>query len=139
MFEIKGTVNTAICYAKVVEDEAIEQVRRMCSYALTENSKVRIMPDVHSGKGCTIGTTMTVEDKACPNVVGVDIGCGMYTLKLADKEIDFEKVDEACHFIPSGMNVWKGRIERFDMTSLRCFRSLKNSKRLERSLGTLGG
>ena len=72
MFEIKGTVNTAICYAKVVEDEAIEQVRRMCSYALTEGSKVRIMPDVHSGKGCTIGTTMTVVDKACPNVVGVD-------------------------------------------------------------------
>ncbi len=139
MFEIKGTVNTAICYAKVVEDEAIEQIRRMCSYALTENSKVRIMPDVHAGKGCTIGTTMTIIDKACPNVVGVDIGCGMYTVKLAEKEIDFEKVDEACHFIPSGMNVWEGRIERFDLTSLKCFRSLKHSRRLERSLGTLGG
>lgn len=139
MFEIKGTVNTAICYAKVVEDEAIEQVRRMCSYALTEGSKVRIMPDVHSGKGCTIGTTMTVVDKACPNVVGVDIGCGMYTVKLEDKTLDFEKIDEACHFIPSGMNVWEGRIERFDLTGLRCYRSLKDSRRLERSLGTLGG
>ncbi len=139
MFEIKGTVSTAICFAKVVEDEAIEQVRRMCSYALTEGSKVRIMPDVHAGKGCTIGTTMTVVDKACPNVVGVDIGCGMYTVELADKEIDFEKVDEACHFIPSGMNVWEGRIERFDLTALRCYRSLRDSRRLERSLGTLGG
>lgn len=139
MFEIKGTVNTAICYAKVVEDEAIEQIRRMCSYALTENSKVRIMPDVHAGKGCTIGTTMTIIDKACPNVVGVDIGCGMYTVRLVEKEIDFEKVDEACHFIPSGMNVWEGRMERFDMTALKCFRSLKDSRRLERSLGTLGG
>ncbi len=139
MFEIKGTVSTAICYAKVVEDEAIEQVRRMCSYALTEESKVRIMPDVHSGKGCTIGTTMTVVDKACPNVVGVDIGCGMYTVKLEDKTLDFEKIDEACHFIPSGMNVWEGRIERFDLTGLRCYRSLKDSRRLERSLGTLGG
>ncbi len=139
MFEIKGTVSTAICYAKIVEDEAIEQVRRMCSYALTENSKVRIMPDVHAGKGCTIGTTMTVVDKACPNVVGVDIGCGMYTVELADKEIDFEKVDEACHFIPSGMNVWEGRIERFDLTELRCYRSIRDSRRLERSLGTLGG
>ncbi|MBQ7699254.1 MAG: RtcB family protein [Clostridia bacterium] len=139
MFEIKGTVNTAICYAKVVEDEAIEQIRRMCSYALTEESKVRIMPDVHSGKGCTIGTTMTVVDKACPNVVGVDIGCGMYTVKLEDKTLDFEKIDEACHFIPSGMNVWEGRIERFDLTGLRCYRSLKDSRRLERSLGTLGG
>jgi RNA-splicing ligase RtcB len=111
----------------------------MCSYALTEESKVRIMPDVHSGKGCTIGTTMTVVDKACPNVVGVDIGCGMYTVKLEDKTLDFEKIDEACHFIPSGMNVWEGRIERFDLTGLRCYRSLKDSRRLERSLGTLGG
>lgn len=139
MFEIKGTVTTAVCYAKVVEEEAIEQIRRMCSYALTENSKVRIMPDVHAGKGCTIGTTMTVEGKACPNVVGVDIGCGMYTVMLSEKEIDFEKVDEACHFIPSGMNVWEGRIERFDLTALRCYRSLRDSRRLERSLGTLGG
>ena len=139
MFEIKGTVTTAVCYAKVVEDEAIEQIRRMCSYALTENSRVRIMPDVHSGKGCTIGTTMTVEGKACPNIVGVDIGCGMYTVQLADKTIDFEKVDAACHYIPSGMNVWEGRNERFDLTALRCYRSLRDSRRLERSLGTLGG
>ena len=95
MLEIKGKINTAICYAKVVEDEAIEQIRRMCDYALTENSKVRIMPDVHSGKGCTIGTTMTVVDKACPNIVGVDIGCGMYTVKLADKELNFEAIDAA--------------------------------------------
>jgi len=139
MFEIRGTVTTAVCYARVVEDEAIEQIRRMCSYALSEGSRVRIMPDVHSGAGCTIGTTMTVVDKACPNVVGVDIGCGMYTVRLADKDIDFEKVDAACHFIPSGMNVWEGRIERFDLTQLRCFRSLRDTKRLERSLGTLGG
>ena len=119
MLEIKGKLNTAICYAKVVEDEAIEQIRRMCDYPLTEGCQVRIMPDVHAGKGCTVGTTMTISGKACPNIVGVDIGCGMYTVKLADREIDFEKVDEAAHFIPSGMNVWEGR--------------------LERSLGTLGG
>ena len=139
MFEIKGKMNTAICYAKVVEDEAIEQIRRMCDYALTEGSRIRIMPDVHSGKGCTIGTTMTIVDKACPNIVGVDIGCGMYTLKLSAKELDFEKIDEACHFIPSGMNTWEGRRERFDLADLRCYRSLRDSKRLERSLGTLGG
>lgn len=139
MFEIKGKMNTAVCYAKVVEDEAIEQIRRMCDYALTEGSRVRIMPDVHAGKGCTIGTTMTVTDKACPNIVGVDIGCGMYTVKLADRDMDFEKIDEICHFIPSGMNVWEGRMERFDLTELRCYRSLRDSKRLERSLGTLGG
>lgn len=139
MLEIKGNMNTAICFAKVIEDGAIEQIRRMCDYALTEGSRVRIMPDVHAGKGCTIGTTMTVIDKACPNIVGVDIGCGMYTVKLADKELDFERIDEACHYIPSGMNVWEGRTERFDLTDLRCYRSLRDTKRLERSLGTLGG
>lgn len=139
MLEIKGKVNTAVCYAKVVEDEAIEQIRRMCDYEFTEGSRVRIMPDVHAGKGCTIGTTMTITDKAVPNIVGVDIGCGMYTVTLGKGDIDFEKLDEAAHFVPSGMNVWEGRQERFDLTALRCYRSLRDTKRLERSLGTLGG
>ena len=139
MFEIKGKINTAICYAKVVEDEAIEQIRRMCDYDFTENSKIRIMPDVHAGKGCTIGTTMTVTDKAVPNIVGVDIGCGMYTVNLGKGEIDLEKLDEAAHFVPSGMNIWEGRQEKFDLQELRCYRNLKNTKWLERSLGTLGG
>lgn len=106
VLEIKGNVNTALCYAKVVEDEAIEQIKRMCDYAMSEGSKIRIMPDVHAGKGCTIGTTMAIIDKAVPNVVGVDIGCGMYTVNLGKDEIDFEKVDEAAHFIPSGHEVW---------------------------------
>lgn len=139
MLEIKGKVNTAICYAKVIEDEAINQIRRMCDNDMTAGSKIRIMPDVHAGKGCTIGTTMTIVDKAVPNVVGVDIGCGMYTVNLGKGEIDFEKLDEACHFIPSGMNVWEGRQERFDLTKLQCYRNLKDTRRLERSLGTLGG
>lgn len=139
MFEIKGKINTAICYAKVVEEEAIEQIRRMCDYDFTENSKIRIMPDVHAGKGCTIGTTMTVTDKVVPNIVGVDIGCGMYTVNLGKNDIDFEKLDEAAHYIPSGMHIWEGRQERFDLQELRCYRSLKNTKWLERSLGTLGG
>ena len=137
--EIKGKVNTAICYARVVEDEAIEQIRRMCDYIITEGSRIRIMPDVHAGKGCTIGTTMTINDKAVPNIVGVDIGCGMYTVKLGNIDIDFEKVDEATHYIPSGMDVWDGRQERFDLTKLNCYRYLRDSRRLERSLGTLGG
>ena len=71
MFEIRGKVNTAICYASVVEQEAIDQIRRMCDYEFTAGSRIRIMPDVHAGAGCTIGTTMTVTDKAVPNVVGV--------------------------------------------------------------------
>ena len=139
MFEIKGKVNTALCYAKVVEDEAIEQIRRMCDYEFTSGCQIRIMPDVHSGKGCTIGTTMTIVDKAVPNIVGVDIGCGMYTVNLGKVDIDFEKLDEAAHFVPSGMNIWEGRQEKFNLQELRCYRSLKNTKWLERSMGTLGG
>lgn len=139
MIEIKGKVNKAICYAKVVEEEAMEQIRRMCDYEFTEGSRIRIMPDVHAGKGCTIGTTMTIKDKVVPNVVGVDIGCGMYTVALGKADIDFVKLDQACHDIPSGMDVWEGRQERFDLKELRCYRQLRNTKRLERSLGTLGG
>ena len=139
MMEIKGQVNTAVCFAKVIEDEAIEQIRRMCDYEFTAGSRIRIMPDVHAGKGCTIGTTMTVTDKAVPNIVGVDIGCGMYTVNLGNVEIDIEQMDAAAHFIPSGLNVWEGRKEHFDLLGLRCYRGLKEAKRLERSLGTLGG
>ena len=139
MMEIKGQVNTAVCFAKVIEDEAIEQIRRMCDYEFTAGSQIRIMPDVHAGKGCTIGTTMTVKDKAVPNIVGVDIGCGMYTVNLGQAEIDMEQMDAAAHFIPSGLNVWEGRQEHFDLLGLRCYRDLKDAKRLERSLGTLGG
>ncbi len=139
MFEIKGKVSSAICYATLCEDEAISQIMRMCNYEFTEGSKIRIMPDVHAGKGCTIGTTMTIKDKVVPNIVGVDIGCGMYTIQLAEKELDFEKIDEIAHFIPSGMKVWQGRVSRFDLTELRCFRNLKDTRYLERSLGTLGG
>lgn len=139
VMNIEGRYATAKCFAKVIEESAIEQIRTMCNVDFTEGCQVRIMPDVHSGKGCTIGTTMTIRGKAVPNVVGVDIGCGMYTTRLADKEIDFARVDEAAHFIPSGKKSWEGRQEHFDLTELRCFRFLKNSRRLERSLGTLGG
>lgn len=139
MFEIIGKVNSAHCYATVVEEEAIAQIKRMCDYEFTKGSKIAIMPDVHAGKGCTIGTTMTIVDRAVPNIVGVDIGCGMYTINLGKIDIDFEKLDEAAHFIPSGMNVWEGRMERFDLMELRCYRGLRDTRRLERSLGTLGG
>ncbi|MCR5295090.1 MAG: RtcB family protein [Lachnospiraceae bacterium] len=139
MLEIKGSVNTALCYANIIEEEAIEQIKRMCSYEFTEGCRIRIMPDVHAGKGCTIGTTMTINGKAVPNIVGVDIGCGMYTVELGRGEIDFAKLDEAAHFIPSGMKVWEERQEHFDLTGLRCYRYLKDTDRLERSLGTLGG
>lgn len=137
--EIKGTINTAVCYAKVVEAEALEQIKRMCNYSMSAESKIRIMPDVHFGKGCTIGTTMTITDKVVPNVVGVDIGCGMLTTNLGKIDIDFERLDSIIHEIPSGRNIWNTRQEKFDLTRLKCYRELKDVKRLARSLGTLGG
>lgn len=139
MFEIKGKVNKAKCYAKVIEQEAIDQIQRMCDYEFSKDSHIAIMPDVHAGKGCTIGTTMTIVDKAVPNIVGVDIGCGMYVVKLGNIEIDLAKLDEACHIIPSGYNVWEGRKVHFDLTRLKCYRELKDTRRLERSIATLGG
>ena len=137
--EINGKFATAISYAKEIEDVAEEQIRTMCDQAFTEGCRVRIMPDVHAGKGCTIGTTMTIRGKAVPNVVGVDIGCGMYTTKFADKRVDFARVDEVCHWIPSGMNVWDSPREVFDLEQLRCYRKLQKRNWLKNSLGTLGG
>ena len=139
MEEIRGKYNTAISFAKIIEDSAREQIRRMCNYEFTKDSKIRIMPDVHAGKGCTIGTTMTVIDKAVPNIVGVDIGCGMYTVKLDVDKLNFEKIDEAAHYIPSRRNIWDSRQEKFDLTQLNCYRQLKETRRIEKSLGTLGG
>jgi len=137
--EIKGQFATAVCYAKEIEPVAEEQIRTMCDLAFTEDCRVRIMPDVHAGKGCTIGTTMTIRGKAVPNVVGVDIGCGMYTTKLGNKRVDFARVDEICHWIPSGMNVWESSREAFDLERLRCFGKLNRKTWLKNSLGTLGG
>jgi len=139
MIEIIGKYNTAKCYTSTLEENAYEQLKAVCDAEAFADSKIRVMPDVHSGKGCTIGTTMTVKDKIVPAMVGVDIGCGMYTLSLGKADIDLERFDEAAHFIPCGKKVWEGREERFDLTALRCYRSLNDARRLERSLGTLGG
>lgn len=139
MIEVAGKHNTAVCYTNELEAAAHEQIEAVCNEEAFSDSKIRIMPDVHAGKGCTIGTTMTIEDKVVPNMVGVDIGCGMYTVSLGKVDIDLEKFDEAAHSIPCGNKVWEGRLERFDLTVLRCYRSLNNTKRLERSIGTLGG
>lgn len=126
MERIEGTVTTAISYAKSIDEKAREQIRRMCSYELTKGSRVRIMPDVHAGKGCTIGTTMTITDKAVPNIVGVDIGCGMYTIALDKQPIDFARLDEAAHIVPSGMNVWPEKQADFNLQRLYCYDKLKN-------------
>lgn len=136
---IEGRYASARVYASEVEQEAIDQIRAMCNQEFTSGSSIRIMPDVHAGKGCTIGTTMTISDKVVPNIVGVDIGCGMYTLRLEASNIDLARLDEAAHGVPSGMHIWPGETERFPLEELRCAGALKNMDRLKRSLGTLGG
>ena len=89
MIEIKGKYNTAICYTPALEPTAEKQIRTLCDQPAFASGKIRVMPDVHAGKGCTIGTTMTITDKVVPGMVGVDIGCGMETVRLAEKVIDF--------------------------------------------------
>ena len=139
MIELQGKYAEAKIFTNIVDNESISQVIELLNQPYISGSQVRMMPDIHAGAGCTIGTTMTISDKICPNLVGVDIGCGMYAVNLGQVDIDMEQMDAAAHFIPSGMNVWEGRKEHFDLLELRCYRELKDSKRLERSLGTLGG
>lgn len=139
MFEITGSVNTAVCFASIVDEGAEAQIKLICDSEVSRGSRIRIMPDVHLGKGCAIGTTMTVSDKVVPNLVGVDIGCGMFTVKLDKPELDLDALDKAVHKIPSGKEVWDRCIEPFDLTQLKCFPHLKKLTRLNNSLGTLGG
>lgn len=139
MTKISGRFATAIAYASIIDDTAREQIALMCDQPFAEDANIRIMPDVHAGKGCTIGTTMRVTDKIVPNIVGVDIGCGMYTINLGSEPIDLERLDEACHSIPCGFNVWPGRREAFDLEQLRAYRQLNKTKHIQRSIGTLGG
>jgi len=142
MIEVKGKYNTAKVFTDNLESEAKAQIIELCDQEFVKDSVIRIMPDAHAGAGCTIGTTMAISDKIVPNLVGVDIGCGMETIKLKHKEIDFEKLDKIIYdHIPSGFNIRKKQhkyTENVDIDSLVC----KNHVDLERarlSIGTLGG
>lgn len=132
--------NIVKIFAETVESEVFEQVKKLASYPAYHNSKIRIMSDCHSGKGCTVGTTMTLTDKVTPNLVGVDIGCGMLVVKLAEKNIDFELLDKVIHKnIPSGFEIhtqpWL-KTTIFD--ELLCGNSC-DTKRALLSIGSLGG
>ena len=142
MITIQGQYNTAICYTNELEGAAREQIQAVCDRPEFAGCKIRIMPDVHAGKGCTIGTTMTIQDKIVPGMVGVDIGCGMETVELAEREIDFAKLDalirEKIPFgreirdIPHSLN------SEIDLTQLRCADQV-NLDRATHSIGSLGG
>lgn len=142
MIELKGKYNTAKVFTDNVEQTAISQIIELCSQEFVKDSKIRIMPDTHAGAGCTIGTTMTIQDKIVPNLVGVDIGCGMYTIKLKEKDIDFQKLDDVIRrYVPSGQNVRENEhmlSKKLNLKDLKCINYI-NSDRALKSIGTLGG
>ena len=115
MQEIKGKYASAKIYADVVEQAALDQIQTLCDQPFAEGSHIAVMPDVHAGAGCTIGTTMTIDTlhgKVCPNLVGVDIGCGMNVTELGNIDIDFSKLDEVIHkLIPSGRNAHSDNVQ----------------------------
>lgn len=124
-----------------VEDEAVRQIDELLQQKPFMDCKVRIMPDVHAGKGCVIGFTADLGDKIIPNIVGVDIGCGMLCVSLGKKEIDLERLDKVINEnIPSGRNVRESKVYDFPkLKNLHCYRELKETTRFEKALGTLGG
>ncbi len=142
MLELQGKYNTAKIFTDIVDEASISQVLLLLNQEFTSDSKIRLMPDIHAGSGCTIGTTMTITDKIVPNLVGVDIGCGMETVKIKEKHIELQKLDKLIYEkIPSGFNIREKAHRYFkeiNLEELYCYKQI-DSKRAEKSLGTLGG
>lgn len=140
--EIKGKYNEAKIFTDVVDEESISQVFLLLNQEFVSGSKIRLMPDIHAGAGCTIGTTMTITDKIVPNLVGVDIGCGMETVKIKESHIELQKLDKLIYEkIPSGFNVRDKTHKYFDeinLEDLYCYKYI-DPRRAAKSLGTLGG
>lgn len=142
MIEIQGKYNTAKVFTDVVDSTSIAQIVELCNQEFAGNSQIRLMPDVHAGAGCTIGTTMTITDKIVPNLVGVDIGCGMETVRIREKHIELQKLDKLIYQkIPSGFAIRQKPhpyLREVDLLQLRCGDHV-NILRAEKSIGTLGG
>lgn len=142
MLELNGKYGTAKVFTEIIDEGAISQIIELLNQPMAENQKVRIMPDVHAGAGCTIGTTMTVTDKIVPNLVGVDIGCGMETVRLKEKHIEVQQLDKLIYkAIPSGFEVRKKPhryAAKIDLLQLYCYDKI-NPLKAELSVGTLGG
>ena len=137
MFELFGKHNTCKVFTDNCDNETISQIIELLNQESVANSQIRIMPDTHAGKGCVIGTTMTITDKVIPNLVGVDIGCGMYAIKLEETEIDCEKLDKVIRqYIPSGFSIHDRAITRSNIDKII---APIDVDRAMKSLGTLGG
>ena len=142
MITIQGKFNIALCYTSVLEDKARAQIKAVCDAEEFGDSKIRIMPDVHAGMGCTIGTTITITDKIVPGMVGVDIGCGMETVLIDTHTLDFVRLDACIHErIPAGFSIRQkihAFAEEIDLSTLRCAKYM-HLDRAYKSIGTLGG
>lgn len=142
MIELRGKYNEAKIFTDVVDEASISQVLLLLNQEFVSGSRIRLMPDIHAGSGCTIGTTMTITDKIVPNLVGVDIGCGMETIKIKEKHIELQKLDKLIYEkIPSGFNVREkthGYFREINLEELYCCKQI-DIRRAEKSLGTLGG
>lgn len=142
MKEIRGKNTIAHVFTDCIDDVSETQIQLLCDQDFVRGSKICIMPDVHAGAGCTIGTTMTITDKVVPNLVGVDIGCGMETIELNEKSIDFNVFDSFIYKnIPAGMNVRKNPhkyVQEIEIDRLKCLYHI-NKNRAYNSIGTLGG
>ena len=139
--EIKGKYGTAIVYASVVDNSTKEQIKKLMDQKFTKDLSVRIMADCHAGTGCVIGTTMNIDDCVVPNLVGVDIGCGMLTVKLGKMDIDLIKLDRFIRKkIPSGLEIYSEEQEMMiNIEELKCYEHLSHKSRHKKSMGTLGG
>ena len=128
-------------FTENIEKEAINQIDLILEQEAFKNCKVRIMPDVHAGKGCVIGFTADLGDKVIPNIVGVDIGCGMLCVELGNIELDLEKVDSIINqYVPAGRKIREEKLVDFKrINELYCLRELKETKKFNKAIGTLGG
>lgn len=124
-----------------IEQEAVEQIDLLLQQEPFKDCKVRIMSDVHAGKGCVIGFTADLGNKVIPNIVGVDIGCGMLCVELGKVDLDLQKLDEVINnCIPAGRNIREHKLLDFEqINKLHCLRELKETKKFNRAIGTLGG
>lgn len=142
---VEGKYNTAKVFTDVVEEKSLQQIKTLCDQEFTSGAKIRLMPDVHAGAGCTIGTTMTIKDKIVPNLVGVDIGCGMETLMIhkdSEAAINFDpaKLDKIIRKnIPSGFDIRKFQHDFVEEVEWENIKGSYNKHRAKMSLGTLGG
>ena len=142
MLEVSGKYNTAKIFTDVVDQASISQVIELCNQEFAQGSRIRLMPDIHAGAGCTVGTTMTITDKAVPNLIGVDIGCGMETIRIRERHLELQKLDKLIYErIPSGFAIRDKAhryLEQIDLSELHCAKHV-DLLRAEKSIGTLGG